>query len=291
MVYCEPTGLISPVVKSWLDRLHATFSEIRKPLQLYVDMLLEPAIEFVRRQCAEPVPSVDNNLAASLLRILDCVLAPHVPLEGVARSDDAENTLANIIAHIEPIFIMALVWSVGATTDRDGRQKFSAYLRLMMREAGLKELPPAEGLVYDYVYDYTNAQKWLPWMESAAPYKFDDRLSYNELIVPTQDSVRYTYIMDLLVKQARQVLFTGNTGTAKTVHVQQYLSTLPNDLTPISVIFSAATSANQTEDMLFGKMCGPPCTTARLRCAALCGSVHLCQHARATAHSDSCPLV
>jgi dynein heavy chain len=72
--------------------------------------------------------------------------------------------------------------------------------------------------------------------------------------VPTQDSVRYTYLLDLLVKQARHVLFTGATGTGKTVNVYQYLSNLPNDLTPINIIFSAATTANQTEDMLFGKV-------------------------------------
>ena len=82
-------------------------------------------------------------------------------------------------------------------------------------------------------------------MESAAPYKFDDRLSYGELIVPTQDCVRYTYIMDLLVKQARQTLFTGGTGTSKTVHVQQQLSTLPNHLIALSVIFSAVTSTHK----------------------------------------------
>jgi dynein heavy chain len=255
LVVCsEPTGIISPLIASWLDRLHKTFSDLRKPLQLYFDQLIDPCIQFIRKQCAEPVPSVDNNLAASLMRIIDCILAPHVPLEGVPRSEEMENQLANILAHIEPIFIMALVWSVGATTDRDGRRKFSTYLRNMLEENNFKELPPQAGLVYDYVYDYTTSQRWIPWMDSVQPYKFDDRLSYNEIIVPTVDSVRYTYLLDLLVKQARHVLFTGSTGTGKTVNVYQYLSNLPNDLTPINIIFSAATTANQTEDLLFGKM-------------------------------------
>ena len=254
MVYMEPTGIISPLVKSWLDHLHKTFSDLRKPLQLYFDLMLDPCIQFIRKNCAEPVPSVDNNLAASLMRILDCIFAPFIPLEGVARTEDNENTLANIIAHIEPIFLMALVWSVGATTDRDGRRKFSTYLRALMNECGCKEMPPANGLVYDWMYDYTTTQKWIPWMDSVPAYKFDDRLSFNEIIVPTQDSVRYTYLLDLLVKQAKHVLYTGNTGTGKTVNAYNYLANLPNDLTPINIIFSAATTANQTEDMLFSKM-------------------------------------
>jgi dynein heavy chain len=214
MVYMEPTGIISPLVKSWIDRLHKQFSDLRKPLQLYFDLLLEPSIQFIRRQCVEPVPSVDNNLAASLMRILDAVMAPFVPVEGVARTEEAENTLAQILAHIEPIFLMALVWSVGATTDRDGRRKFSTFLRVLLEENGIKDTPPAPGLVYDYLYDYAGTQRWIPWMDSQAPYKFDDRLTYQELIIPTQDSVRYTFFVDLLVKQARHVLVTGNTGTS-----------------------------------------------------------------------------
>lgn len=51
----------------------------------------------------------------------------------------------------------------------------------------------------------------------------------------------------------------------QTVNVHQYLSNLPNDLTPINITFSAATTANQTEDMLFGKVSGCPETGALLR--------------------------
>jgi len=254
MVYMEATGMVRTLVKSWLDGMPKVYGDIRKPLLLLTDLLLEPSIEFVRKQCEEPVPSVDNNLATSMMRLIDCVLAPYVPVEGVQRTEEAENTLAHVIQHIEPIFIMALIWSVGATTDRAGRRKFSAYLRTMLDEAGVKEPPPRSGLVYDYAYDYAGSQRWVPWMDTAPAYKFDDRLSYSELIVPTQDSVRSTYIIDLLVKQSKHVLSTGSTGVGKSVNIHQYLASLPNDLSPINVIFSAATSANQTEDLLFSKM-------------------------------------
>ena len=35
---------------------------------------------------------------------------------------------------IEPWFIFALIWSVGATCDGDGRHKFSQFLRQKMNE-------------------------------------------------------------------------------------------------------------------------------------------------------------
>src|SRR6185436_18411485 len=36
--------------------------------------------------------------------------------------------------------------------------------------------------------------------------------------------------------------------------IQRYLSALPDKLQPVSLIFSAATTANQTEELLFSKM-------------------------------------
>jgi len=43
----------------------------------------------------------------------------------------AEN-IALVETLIEPWFIFALIWSVGATCDGDGRKKFSEYLRKKM---------------------------------------------------------------------------------------------------------------------------------------------------------------
>lgn len=43
----------------------------------------------------------------------------------------AEN-IALVETLIEPWFIFALIWSVGATCDGEGRKKFSEYLRKKM---------------------------------------------------------------------------------------------------------------------------------------------------------------
>ena len=45
----------------------------------------------------------------------------------------AEN-IALVETLIEPWFIFALIWSVGATCDGDGRKKFSEYLRKKMED-------------------------------------------------------------------------------------------------------------------------------------------------------------
>ena len=45
---------------------------------------------------------------------------------------------------IEPWFIFALIWSVGATCDGDGRKKFSEYLRKKMDD---EKVIPKENLL------------------------------------------------------------------------------------------------------------------------------------------------
>ena len=57
-----------------------------------------------------------------------------------------------MLRHIEPMFTFALIWSVGATTDVHGRQKFDHYLRVHLLQLGMREVPPEKGLVYDYLY-------------------------------------------------------------------------------------------------------------------------------------------
>lgn len=110
-----------------------------------------------------------------------------------------------------------------------------------------------QGTLYDFWYDLATA-RWIGWLETSPPFHFDERLSYSEVIVPTLDSVRYTRVLDNLIRNDKHVLLTGATGTGKTVNAQAYLSRLGEQWMAISMIFSAATSANQTEDFLFSKM-------------------------------------
>lgn len=60
----------------------------------------------------------DGNLAQSLMRILDCFLENFKETEIKKVSDEDLQVLEN---SIEKIFHWAIVWSVGCTTDLEGR--------------------------------------------------------------------------------------------------------------------------------------------------------------------------
>ena len=46
------------------------------------DNYLEAGVHFVRKELREVVTTVDSNLCFSLLRLLDCFMAPFAPHEG-----------------------------------------------------------------------------------------------------------------------------------------------------------------------------------------------------------------
>ena len=261
IIYMEPKGLgLDVLMQSWLDRMpECTPLLVKSKLTYYFDLYLQPSITFLRTFMKELVPTVDNNLAESLMRILDCYLEPYYFVEGRPPATDV--MIADLSTCIEPLFIFALIWSVGATTNEDGRRLYDAFLRQELHCNKFAWSFPKTGMVYDFVF-LMDTKKWVKWMEIIEKFEIDAKLSFSEIIVPTMDSVRNTYLLDLLLPNDKHVLMVGATGTGKTININQYLMgaakvqgrVIRSNVIPITLTFSANTSANMTQDLLDSKM-------------------------------------
>lgn len=261
IIYMEPKGLgLDVLVQSWIYRLPECIPKLmRSKLTLLFDSYMYSSIFFLRTYLKELVPSVDNNLAESLMRILDCYFEPFYPQEG--RSLPSDLMIADMLTCIEPLFLFALTWSVGATTNEDGRAMFSSYLRTETTSLKVGFPYPKQGQVYDFMFN-VETKKWTPWMELIEKFDVDTKLSFSEIVVPTMDSVRNTYLLDLLLPNDKHIIMVGATGTGKTVNINQYLQgfakvqgrTVRQNVIPMTMTFSANTGANMTQDLLDSKM-------------------------------------
>lgn len=99
---------------------------------------LEPLITYVRKNCPEPVMTVNNNLACSFFRVMDCYMVPYFDTE--LKKVNAEE-VEELESMLEGIFIFAAVWSIGATTSMDGRVKFNIKIKDIMGKENKFKFP------------------------------------------------------------------------------------------------------------------------------------------------------
>lgn len=113
---------------------------------------------------------------------------------------------------------------------------------------------PEEGNIYNYRYSIEDKSYFL-WEESNRNTVIDNKLQYHEIMIPTADSARNIYFLKLLICNEKHVLNCGPTGTGKSLNINQLLNKeLGDDYQYISMVFSAQTGCNQTQDTIDGKL-------------------------------------
>ena len=189
----------------------------------------------------EVLPMTDVQCMASLCRLFDCVA---VPENGVDCSADE----ANYMRMLELQFTFCVVWSVGATLDEGSRGRFDIFVRDV--EA---QFPPLQS-VYEYYVD-GNKKDWALWEEKVNnAWRPSPATPFHRILVPTIDTVRHSFLLSHLLKQRTPTLVIGGTGTGKT----SVIAALLHDLDPLSLsltlTFSAATSAELTQEMIESRL-------------------------------------
>ncbi|XP_072203968.1 dynein axonemal heavy chain 1 [Excalfactoria chinensis] len=267
MVYLEPSILgLEPFTECWLQKLPDVMQPFSQQLASLFSRFLKEAIGFVRESVEEIIASTDGNLTRSLLVLLECLFQPYIPTEGIRRVP--KENAAHVRELIEPWFVFALIWSVGATGDSQGRVAFSLWLREKMAKEKIQLLFPEEGLVYDYKLtagfssseddldeDVVWEVRWEKWLDPTAKFTMVPDTNYCDIIVPTVNTVRMAYLLELLLINCKPVLCIGPTGTGKTLTItDKLLKSLPLKFISHFLTFSAQTSANQTQDLIDSKL-------------------------------------
>ncbi|XP_057310450.1 dynein axonemal heavy chain 3-like isoform X2 [Hydractinia symbiolongicarpus] len=269
MIYLEPHQLgWKPFMESYLDELSDFLNkdQVHFVRDLF-EWLMQPSLDFIRHECKLIISMSPMFLAKSFMTLYKCLL-DEIRGQGTAEGSQRMSS-GQIMSWLASLFIFALVWSLGALVDGNGRVKFDEFYRQLITghdqshpkpkhlKIGKHNLFPEAGMIYDYVFVKHANGSWSRWLDTInkSSLVISKNAKVNELIINTDETVRQTYFLNTFISHDCPMMFVGNTGTGKSAITNDHLVKLPRDkYIPINVNFSARTSAQQTQDIIMSKL-------------------------------------
>eukprot|EP01060_Flectonema_neradi_P004124 TRINITY_DN12705_c0_g1_i2.p1 TRINITY_DN12705_c0_g1~~TRINITY_DN12705_c0_g1_i2.p1 ORF type:complete len:4231 (+),score=761.72 TRINITY_DN12705_c0_g1_i2:111-12803(+) len=153
---------------------------------------------------------------------------------------------------INVIFAFCFIWSIGGNVDEKSRELFDQFARETLEDVVMFSGPNS---VFDYQVDVKN-RNFIGWESSVPEFLYDPKVPYFDILVPTVDTYRYSFLLKTLLRVKKPVLLSGQSGTGKSIIVQQMLMQNQDELSLLNVViqFSAKTSAPRTQEMIESKL-------------------------------------
>ncbi|CAM9103575.1 unnamed protein product [Discosporangium mesarthrocarpum] len=259
MVWVDPKNLgYAPYYERWVRLRLGDGVSVGEDKQADADLLMSLFKKYVKH-CVDYVLSglIDGQQVEKLQQVIpitniDLVKQLCSSLDGFLDVDIEDRT------DIEGIYIFCLVWSMGAALVKESRERFDQFLKKLSGES-----VPSDSL-YGHFYS-VGSHKWEKWQTRVPEYCQPDPFHFYEIMVPTTDSVLYTFLLETLAPR-KPLLLVGESGTAKTVTIQNYMAGLDAETTARLVVnFSSRTTAKNVQtnieaniDKRAGSTYGPP---------------------------------
>ncbi|ORX42989.1 hypothetical protein BCR36DRAFT_361700 [Piromyces finnis] len=256
MVFMEPDQLgWEPLLQSWLNK-YPNFSErVTSAIKNLFDTYVPQLLYYIRTSYKELISTTNIGCVNSLINIYNSLI-------GYLKDTDFQNIndedLGKILIILESQFFYSVTWSLGGSLDENSREKFNKDLYNLMQVNNPQILYniPIEGSFYDYRYEPSN-NSWIRWIDTIEKEpSIPDNAQFSSIIIPTKDTARYLYLMDLLITSNVPLLVVGPTGTGKSKYIiNKLLNGLPKEkYLPMLVNFSAKTSSLQVQDIIMSKL-------------------------------------
>lgn len=184
--------------------------------------------------------------------LLDCLLTPsNVPPES---PKDV----------YEQYFCFAAIWGFGSGCFQDQlldwRNEFSKSWVSEFKDVRF----PAAGTVFNY-YIEPSSKEFRPWSDLVVKYEMDTDIPLQSTLIPTADTTRLRWFMDLLIEQKHPVMLVGGAGSGKSVIVSEKLQSLSDNYAVQNVPFNFYTTSEMLQKILekplekkAGRNFGPP---------------------------------
>ena len=255
MVYMDFVELgWSPTIYTWLRTKMTPFLGPKGSEYLNELMIrkLTLGIKWLLTQGRQLIAGAEQNMTQSCVDLFHALCVTQnvkFPPES-----DEEDTVATAQRKelLNCMFAFCFIWSIGGNVDDKSREVFDIWAREALEDVASFSGPYT---VFDFQVDYVN-RKFVTWEVSVPDFVYDPSVPYFEILVPTVDTCRYSFLLKTLLQCKKPVLYSGQSGTGKSIIVQQTLQQCQEQLLLVNVViqFSAKTSAPRTQEMIESKL-------------------------------------
>nr|XP_024216642.1 dynein heavy chain 7, axonemal-like [Halyomorpha halys] len=258
VIYVDPDsiGWIS-IIKSWNNTIPQKWVE-DKPDRFItlLKWLIPPCLNFIKKQCHKLAGAGDIHSVSSVCQLIEIML-----LEAVNGQD-----LKYISSWSQAVIALSVLWGTAGLIDIPSRGKFDTFFKSLWQgdnsESDCKSFSeeieislPAEGLLEDYIYNFKGKGNWKYWPEVLKVMKLDDIFNSRNNMVTTVESLKYTFLIELMIKYKKRFLITGPTGTGKSFIIQRLLSdSVASDFVPAFLSLTISITAEFTQELIISKL-------------------------------------
>ncbi|XP_023241581.1 dynein beta chain, ciliary-like isoform X1 [Centruroides sculpturatus] len=251
ILYLNPTDLDwNPYVTSWIEE--RKLQSEKTNLMILFEKYIPACLQQTRKRFKKIIPVTEISQIQMLCYLLDCLLSQH----SIELSKET----------YEIYFVFACVWAFGACLFQehliDYRVEFSKWWLSEFKTVKF----PSSGTVFDFYIDQ-ESKRFVSWTEKIPGFKLDFEQPLQNALVHTIETTRIRFFLDLLMHRQHPVMLVGNTGSGKTVLINEKLEDLSDDYMVIKIPFNFYTTSEMLQKVMekslekkAGRNFGPPGT-------------------------------
>ncbi|XP_026667107.1 dynein heavy chain 12, axonemal-like [Ceratina calcarata] len=199
------------------------------PLFVLFNWAMEPALQFLRNNCTAVLATDRLRCVTSTLDLFEMYLS-----DALTENGDEKAKTSHFLVWAQAALILSITWGLGGKLNIDSHVKFNSFCVSFW---GGKEYPkpeviknfdvtlPHEGLIQDNFYIFKGVGNWKYWgsVDILKNEQILDSPNYNEIFVPTVNTIKYNHLLLKHVKHKRPFVICGDTSIGKTMLIRNFL--------------------------------------------------------------------
>lgn len=229
-------------------------------LRALFDWTIDPCLNYLRENGDIPIDQ-ELRLVMSTISLFEILLRD--ACEDTAGDKGKDN---HFVTWAQAALILAIVWGLGGNLIEDSQIRFNTFCMSLWNGAE-KEYPkpgvikhfdvtlPNEDLIQDNFYIFKGIGSWKYWGDVLKNEKIPEICNFDEIYVPSVNSMKYNDIFLKHIKYRKSFLLYGDAAVGKTSIVYDLLrNKLPENILSNIFSFTSMNTVTRTQRLLLSKL-------------------------------------